>query len=209
MVLKELNVPYEADFLDLQKVKQEPFISTNPNGRVPAIDDPNTGLTLWESGAILQYLVAKYDSNHTISFPAGSDAQFKADQWLFFQCSGQGPYYGQAAWFGNFHHEKLPSAIERYQKEAIRIVEVIDGFLGKTGQEWLVADGGDKKGKCTYADISFIPWGNNLGWLLGRDLFEGGSKYPHYHAWMERLKARPAVAASLKEQADVKAKSAH
>lgn len=113
---------------------------------------------------------------------------------------------GQAAWFQNYHPEKIQSAIERYQKETMRIVGVIDGWLAKTGQKWLVAEeeGKGSEGKCTYADLSFVPWGANVNWLMGKDVFEGG-KYNHYNEWMERLKARPAVAAMLKEKAEAMA----
>ena len=70
-------------------------------------------------------------------------------QWLFFQSSGQGPYYGQAAWFTFYHPEKVPSAVERYQNEIKRVLGVLDGVLAKS--EWLVA------GKTTIADLSFVP----------------------------------------------------
>ncbi len=69
-------------------------------------------------------------------------------QWLFFQASGQGPYYGQAAWFTFFHPEKIPSAQERYKKETLRVLGVLEGVLSK--QEWLVG------GKPTIGDLSFI-----------------------------------------------------
>lgn len=87
---------------------------------------------------------------------------------------------------------------------------MIDSWLEKTGQKWLVAEkGGSKEGKCTYADLSFLPWGNNAGWLLGKDLFEGGKKYQHYYEWMERIKARPAAAEMAKEKADAMSKASH
>jgi len=98
MALKELSLPYTESFVDFAKIKEEPYTLVNPNGRVPAIEDPNTDITLWESGAILQYLVATYDKDHKISFEKGTKESYLADQWLFFQVSGQGPYYGQAAW---------------------------------------------------------------------------------------------------------------
>ena len=69
-------------------------------------------------------------------------------QWLFFQASGQGPYFGQAAWFARWHHEKLPSAIDRYITEVRRIYGVLESVLQKNG--WLVG------GKLTVADISFV-----------------------------------------------------
>ncbi|KAJ6088361.1 hypothetical protein N7486_009622 [Penicillium sp. IBT 16267x] len=70
-----------------------------PNGRLPAIYDPNTDLRLWESGAIVEYLVERYDTSRKISFESGSMEAQLARQWLFFQASGQGPYYGQACRF--------------------------------------------------------------------------------------------------------------
>lgn len=48
IILEELGVPYENKFLDFGELKKEPFISINPNGRVPAIEDPNTGFKLFE-----------------------------------------------------------------------------------------------------------------------------------------------------------------
>jgi len=84
--------------MDFGDLKKEPFESVNPNGRVPAIEDPNTGLHLWESGAIIEYLLDTYDTSNSFSYTSGSE---KWDQkcWLHFQTSGQGPYYGQRAWF--------------------------------------------------------------------------------------------------------------
>ena len=100
-----------------------------------------------ESDAILTYLVEKYDPEHKISAATAED-KITQLQWLFFQSSGQGPYFGQAAWFTFYHPEKIPSAVDRYKNEIKRVLGVLDGVLAK--QEWLVA------GKATIADISFI-----------------------------------------------------
>ena len=109
--------------------------------------DLNSMNTNRESNAILTYLVDKYDPEHKIS--ASNDAdKYHQLQYLFFQSSGQGPYFGQAAWFANWHPEKLPSAIERYKKEILRVFGVLESVLSK--QEWLAGD------KATIADLSFI-----------------------------------------------------
>lgn len=93
MILEELSIPYEVKFLEFPEMKQPPFLSVNPNGRVPAIVDPNTNVKLWESSAIIEYLVETYDKHRKISFIPHSSEYYQAKQWLHFQMSGQGPYY--------------------------------------------------------------------------------------------------------------------
>lgn len=48
ILLEELGLPYETVYLQFSDLKKEPFESKNPNGRVPAIEDPNTGVTMFE-----------------------------------------------------------------------------------------------------------------------------------------------------------------
>ena len=75
--------------MDLADVKKEPYESKNPNGRVPAIEDPNTGITLFESGAIIEYLIDSYDKQHKLSYDKSPD-KYLCLAWLHFQTSGQG-----------------------------------------------------------------------------------------------------------------------
>ena len=96
IMLEELNLPYEFQPITFSDVTNPAYLAINPNGRLPAIYDPNTDLTLWESGAIVEYLIERYDTTRKISFEPGSNEGQLARQWLFFQASGQGPYYGQA-----------------------------------------------------------------------------------------------------------------
>jgi glutathione S-transferase len=95
--LEELGVPYELKSFKFDDVKKKPFTDINPNGRVPAIEDPNTDLTLWESGAIVQYIIDQYDTKHVLSYGTVKEKAL-CNQWLMFQMSGQGPYWGQASW---------------------------------------------------------------------------------------------------------------
>lgn len=101
-----------------------------------------------ESNAILQYLVEKYDKEHKIFINDGEE-KYAQLQWLYFQASGQGPYFGQVPWFLYYHPEKVPTAVERYRGEVKRVFGVLESVLSK--QEWLVG------GRPTIADISFIP----------------------------------------------------
>lgn len=195
MVLEELNIPYTHQIVDFADIKKEPYVSINPNGRVPAIEDPNTGITLWESGAIVEYLVETYDKQKSISFSSGSQEYFQAKQWLHFQMSGQGPYFGQAIWFTYYHSEKIASAQERYVKEIRRVSGVLDGVL--KDKEYLVDN------KFSYADLAFIPW------YVSAEIFDLDlpKEFPHLAAWLDRQKARPAIGKALKLRAEAIAQS--
>ncbi|PSS08895.1 hypothetical protein PHLCEN_2v3385 [Hermanssonia centrifuga] len=149
VVLAELGLTYETIYLEFEdgEHKAPSFTKFNPNGRIPVlIDHKNNDFVLWESDAILLYLSEKYDPERKVSVTV-AEQQSQVIQWLFFQASGQGPYYGQAFWFKHLS-ETIPSALERYQKEIIRVLGVLESVLSKS--EWLVG------GKCTIADLSFI-----------------------------------------------------
>ena len=102
--------------------------------------------------------------------------------------SGQGPYFGQKAWFSRFHHEQLPSAVERYENEIKRVVKVIDNHLAKTGTGYLVGN------KCTYADLAFASWDSMIPFLLGEDGSKKlDSENTHFAKWHQSIMSRPAV----------------
>ena len=177
--------------MDFGDLKKEPFESLNPNGRVPAIEDPNTGMTLWESGAIIDYLLDTYDTTNSLSYTSGAE-KYQQKAWEHFQMSGQGPYFGQRAWFILYHPEKdLKSCLDRYGNEIWRVIGVIDSHLKKKGTPYLVGD------KVTYADLMFVPWHWLLlakPFLMGEDFQkEWEEKYPEAWAWNQRLQERPAV----------------
>lgn len=194
MVLEELGLPYEGVKISFPDLKQPDFLKINPNGRMPAIHDPNTGLTLWESGAIIEYLVERYDKDNKLSFPQGSDEAALAKQWLFFQVSGQGPYYGQAVFFKKF--QPVPEAHERFVKELHRVTSVLEGWLAEKKKEakagsdgpWLVGD------KYSYADLSFIPWQSLIAGIVGEEAFKP-EDYPTVKEWLDKMQARPAIKA--------------
>lgn len=197
MILEELDVPFTHKILPVEDMKKEPFESINPNGRVPAIEDPNTGITLWESGAIILYLVETYDKQHRISFPPGSKESFEALQWLFYQATGQGPYFGQAVWFTTYHPEKLPSAVDRYVNEIRRVSSVLDRVL--KDKEYLVG------GRYSFVDVAFVPWYDIVLQLFAEKI-NVDTDFPSLKAWLERSKARPAISKTLQDRAAVIAK---
>jgi glutathione S-transferase len=95
IILEELELPYTLIYETFSSIKSAPYTDINPNGRVPAIQDPNTGITLWESGAIIEYLVESYDTQQKISHDVQSPEKWLEKQFLYFQVSGQGPYFGK------------------------------------------------------------------------------------------------------------------
>jgi hypothetical protein len=87
IILEELGLRYDAVSVPLKTVKETGYLAVNPNGRLPTIYDPNTDTTLWESGAIAEYLIETYDKNNLLGFASGTKEYFHAKQWLFFQVS--------------------------------------------------------------------------------------------------------------------------
>ncbi|KAI0633643.1 glutathione S-transferase C-terminal-like protein [Trametes polyzona] len=195
-VLEELGLTYESKYLDFAKAEQKSpeHTALNPNGRIPTlVDHQNNDFAIWESNAILLYLVDKYDKEKRLTV-TGDNEKYTLLQWLFFQASGQGPYFGQAFWFLKYHQEKVPSAIERYQKEAQRVYTVLEGVLSK--QEWLVG------GKPTIADFSFISWNRAAFNVIFQDTAVNPEKdFPAVWKWHKALESRPAVAKVLQIQA--------
>lgn len=193
ILVKELGLPYEIVDVPFSDTKKPEYTSINPNGRLPAIYDPNNNITLWESGAILEYLVEKYDKDRALSFEPGTPEYYHAKQWLYFQTSGQGPYYGQAAWFLRFHPEQLESAKARYFKEINRVSSVLDGWLAKQkeGKEapeglWLVGN------KLSYVDIAFVPYQSGIEGIVGKENYNEDD-YPRVKEWMGQLTSREKI----------------
>lgn len=196
LLCEELGLPYETETIPLNDVKNPKYVAINPNGRLPSIQDPNTDLTLWESGAIIEYLTEKYDKDHKLSFAPGTTESYHARQWLFFQTTGQGPYYGQAMWF--IIYQQLPEARERYVKEVNRVTGVLEGHLARqepdaNGKIWFLG------GRISYVDIAFFTWQNTVTPRIPDEEFNQDD-YPFVKKWSEEMLARPSVQKVLKLQ---------
>ncbi len=143
IALEELGLPYTVRPISLGKLeqKEEWFLKINPNGRIPAIIDHGSGdFAVFESGAILIYLAEKTGK----LLPAEPKARSRVLQWLMFQMGGVGPMMGQANVFFRYAPEKIPYAIDRYQRESRRLFEVLERQLENNtyiaGQEYSIAD---------------------------------------------------------------------
>lgn len=196
VILFELKLPFNTEKVLLADIKKPEYTAINPNGRLPALRDPNTGITLWESGAIIEYLIERYDTEHKLSFERDTPEYYQTKQWLHFQMSGQGPYYGQASWFKMFEKEPIPAAIARYAGEVNRVSGVLNTFLEKQAKDagsdgngpWLVGQ------KVTYADLAFLPWQWLISVALTKEEYDI-EKYPAMKSWLDRMEAREGVKA--------------
>jgi len=193
IMLEEIGLPYEPHLVDIGKNESwtPEFLSLNPNGKIPAIIDPNgpggKPLGLFESGAILIYLAEKTGK----LLPADPARRYETIEWVFFQMAFIGPMFGQLGFFHKFagreYEDKRPR--DRYAAESKRLLGVMDARLA--GQEWIMGD------EYSIADISMLGWVRNLiGFYEARDLvaFDTLKNVP---AWLERGLARPAVQRGL------------
>jgi GST-like protein len=193
IALEELELPYEPHTIDIGKNESwtPEFLSLNPNGKIPAIIDPEgpggKPLGLFESGAILVYLADKTGK----LMPADPAARYETLQWIFFQMASIGPMFGQLGYFYKFAGREIEAKrpFERYRAETKRLLGVLEMRL--TGRPWLM--GADY----TMADIATLGWVRNLvGFYGARDVVEFDS-LRHVPAWLERGLARPAVQRGL------------
>lgn len=183
IALEELTLPYIPHFLSLADGEQKlpEFIAINPNGRIPAIVDRDLGgHPIFESGAILIHLAEKAGR----LLPTEAKARATVLSWLMWQMGGLGPMMGQLNVFRNYFPEKLPAAIERYDREVNRLFAVLDRQLA----DHMHVAGADY----SIADIACFPW------VAGHD-WSGVSldPYPHLERWRHAVAARPAVAKGM------------
>ena len=193
IMLEETGLPYEAHEVTLadSDVKSDAFLALNPNGKIPAIIDPDgpngEPLALFESGAILVYLAEK-----TGRFLSPDPAlRYETIQWLMFQMGGIGPMFGQYGFFARFGGKEVESPIprERYRSESVRLLGVLEDRLRDA--EYLVG------GEYSIADIATFPWVRGAKvFYEAEEAFEMGS-VPHVMDWLERCTARPAAARGL------------
>jgi GSH-dependent disulfide-bond oxidoreductase len=192
IMLEEVGLPYEPHLVDIMKDenKTPEFLSLNPNGKIPAIIDPNgpggKPIGLFESGAILIYLGDK--SGQLI--PADPARRYETMAWVMWQMGAVGPMFGQVGFFNKFagkdFEDKRPR--DRYVAEAKRLLGVLEARL--SGRDWIMDD-------YSIADVATLGWVRNLiGFYEARELVAFDS-FPAVGGWLERGLARPAVQRGL------------
>lgn len=187
--LEEAGLPYELHRVDFAKNEQKSpeFLSLNPNGKIPAMIDPQgpEGLPfgLFESGAMLIYLADKTGEY----LDREGVGRWRTIQWLMFQMGGIGPMFGQVGFFHKFAgkewSDKRP--LTRYVDESKRLLGVMDDVLSKN--DWITGK------HYSIADMSLLPWVHHLlAFYEARDLVEF-ERFTHVQTWLSRGMERPAL----------------
>lgn len=200
IMLEELGVPYEVKYINIGKGDQfQPdFLKISPNNRMPAIVDPEgpdgEPISVFESGAILQYLGRKFGK----FYPSDERRRVAVDEWLMWQMGGLGPMSGQAGHFRVYAPEKVQYGIDRYTNEVNRLYGVLNGQL--EGRDYIAGD-------YSIADMACIGWINAYA-----NYDQKLEDFPNLKRWHETMNARPAVARGLlvgKEERERAAASAN
>lgn len=180
IMLEEIGLPYEVHAINIGQGDQckPEYLAINPNNKIPSIIDPDgpggKPFALFESGAILMYLAEKSGK----LWPADLRQRYTVIQWLMFQMGGVGPMFGQANYFYRLE-EKVPFAIERFHKEALRLYGVLEKALGE--REYLA-------GEYSLADIATYPW------VWRHEMHHVKlEEFPHVKRWYDAISDRPAV----------------
>jgi GST-like protein len=177
IMLEEVELPYNVHVIDISKGDQfQPeYVAINPNSKIPAIVDQDAGITVFESGAILIYLAEKTGK----LLPTDTAKRFQVLEWLMLQMGGVGPMFGQLNHFKRFAPETIPYAIERYEKETLRLYSVLNKQLETN--EFLC-------GEYSIADVATFPW-------VAVYRFQGLTldNHPHLQRWHDTIRDRPAV----------------
>lgn len=183
IMLEEIGLDYTVYPIDITKGEQftPEFVAINPNSKIPAIVDRDADMTIFESGAILIYLAEK--TGKLLSTEVKQ--RWQTIEWLMFQMGSIGPMFGQYNHFNKYAPEKIPYAIARYQKETLRLYDVLNSQLAKT--EYISGD------DYSIADIAIYPW------VAAFEFMELSLEtYPQLKYWYETLKKRPAVDRGMK-----------
>jgi GST-like protein len=182
LFLEEAALKYELKLVNIGKGDQfrPDYLAISPNNKMPAIVDraPADGgapISVFESGAILMYLADKTGK----FIPDDTRGRVTAMEWLFWQVGGLGPMVGQRHHFERYAEEKIPYAIERYARETLRLVGVLDRRLA--GRSFICGEA------YTIADMASYPW------IASHAAQEGLDSYPNVKRWHDAIAARPAT----------------
>ena len=180
-LFEELGLPYELESFKLgdPEMRAPDYLKIHPMGRVPTLCDGE--LTIFESGAILQYVLAKYGEGRLVP-DAGSPDFASYLQWLHYAEGMIMPPVNTIV----VETILLPDE-RRNQVNADRALRLLSRMLGAVeggleGREYLAGAFGGADIMTGHACI--------VASRLGADV----SDKPNVTAYIDRLNARPALA---------------
>ena len=183
-MLEECGIEYKIIPVNIGKGEQfkSEFLRISPNNRMPAIVDHDVEgkpVSIFESGAILQYLAEKTGK----FMPTDLQGRLEVLQWLYWQTGGLGPMAGQLSHFVNYAEGDHPYSQTRYANEYNRLLGVLDRRLA--GRDFIT-------GQYSIADMASFPW------VLPHTRFgQTLEEFPNLNRWYESLKARPKTSAGV------------
>lgn len=194
IALEEMELPYRIRPIAIGRGEQfhPEVLAASPNNRVPALVDKQQSISVFESGAILQYLARRAGR----FYPDQDPARAEVDQWLFWQVAGVGPMFGQSSHFRIYAPSLVDDPAEiayptkRYDNEVNRLLGVLERRL---------ADRDFVAGEYSIADMAIYPWATMAG-FLGQEL----DLFPKVKAWLARIGARPAVQKGMAAGAELR-----
>ncbi|KAL6720063.1 hypothetical protein ACLMJK_001984 [Lecanora helva] len=187
IVLNYLQLPYNVKLWVMgdasNGMKSPAFLKLSENGRVPVLEDPNTGVVSWESGAVINYLLRVYDKGNKLG-PQGDSEQEHVDfdKWIFFLVTTMGPMMGQLNWYRHYNPKSNPDALARYEGQAYRTFDVLEGQLAKSIGKSVLPAG------FSAVDAHFYPWVYQY-----KNAQLQIDKYTNVKKWLDAVGKMPAV----------------
>jgi glutathione S-transferase len=187
ILLEMLGIPYKVKKWvtgDGENGVEGPvFTMINPTGRTPALEDPNTNVLVWESGAVLEYVIRTYDQQNQYGPQPTAQDKAEYDQWNLVLLTSLAPAIGELAFFQKANIEK---GIAHFQDSVYRYLSILDKRLGITGSFILSQ-------KLTVVDLNYYPW-ISIWELMGLSI----DAYPHVQRWLKACQSEPAMGAAIK-----------
>jgi glutathione S-transferase len=184
-LLEELGIPYEVKEIAFtpDSLKSPEYLAIHPLGKVPAVRDGE--LTIFESGAIVEYLVERY-GNGRLAPPLGSPLRAPYLQWLHFAEATALPPLSDLAQHTMFkpEEERIAAVAADARQRVVQVVEVLEQAI--QGRRYFAGD------EFTAADVM-------MGYSLTLMKWFGliGAEQPNLSAYLTRIEQRPAYQKGL------------
>ncbi|KAJ6028035.1 glutathione S-transferase [Penicillium herquei] len=174
---------------NIEEIADQSFDFVDVHSHLPILTDIHSNgrrFRIQEPGAIAQYLIARYDIHHRLSYPVSSEEDTEVNNWLFFLASRLGPNHKEAVHFLNPPAD-VSYGISRFADKTMQLYLALERHLQRTQTPYIVDN------KCTVADIFHVSYAAEAK-SAGVDI----KQFPALNSWYDKMLRRPAVARGLK-----------